>query len=191
MLLVAALIALVTVWAGAQGVAMRVGPGDARALELVADGKPYYSLSPTGVLSNLNDATFGGTIGASVEVPHNSEWFTLLAPANKTWTVLSEDVVANNYISIGKTRLLSVDIQGTDISAGTTGNVLQIQLPFTTKKRAVSWAAIIDGGVTTNAARCLVNAGASVILCTRTDAAVFTTGTGNFGLRMQMTVEVP
>lgn len=171
-----------------QGAALQIGPGDARELQLVSDGKPYYSLSPLGVLANLNGATFGGTIGVSEDVVHNSEWFT--TTGDKSWTVLTSDVISNNITSIGKLRLISLDIQGSDIGAGTTGNAISIQLPFIAKKRAVVPAVIVNNSVSSSDARCLLGAGSSAVLCTLNSGVVFTTGTGVFGIRFQMAAEV-
>jgi len=171
--------------------AVQLGSGDNRAVELIVDGKPYFVLKTDGTLEGVNGGSITGAVGATADVSFLASNFYLTG-GDKTWTVESGDVISHHYASIGKVRWYSLDLVTSDISAsGTTGNVLNIVLPFTAKKRVAVPAVISNNNVWTSDARCLLPAASSVLGCVLNSAANFTAGTGTHGLRLQFWAEVP
>jgi hypothetical protein len=124
-----------------------------------------------------------------IDVPFNAGDFT--TNGDKTWTVQQADVQTHAYGAIGKLRFYTLDIINADISAGSTGNQLIIQLPFTVARRATAPAIILNATVRVGDSRCVILVNTSQLLCTLNSIAVFTTSTQGAGVQVQIVLEVP
>jgi len=130
--------------AARQGAALYLGTGDARPVEIGADGTPYLRVSPGGGIATLNGAALAVTAG---NIPYAGALYT--ASGGQTWTVEEADQQFYTYGCVGKLCTVGFSFFTTTVS----GNAVTL---------TAALPAALTPAQTTNAAATGRNAGTLV-----------------------------
>lgn len=118
-----------------QDAVYRLGGGAANPIELMSDGKTYFRITPSGVITLPNSANFAA-VGTSADITFAAGNFT--AGGSQTWTLAAGDVGAHATMRVGNIVTLTWQLNTTTV-AGTPHAQLRVGTG------GLTWARICEG----------------------------------------------
>lgn len=181
--LVAAVLS-VSLWAQTGWGTLRIGSNDARVVEFVAGGTPFFRLGSTGELLPLN----GGAMAASSgDIPFSAGNFT--TGDAQTWTVEEADQQFFSYACAGKLCTFSFSFFNTTVSGATA--TLTVALPATlTPAQTVNTAVGARNAATAQHSRAFTLADTAAISFQAIDGTNWGAATNTTTIRGQIVVPI-